>query len=164
MDELTHRVLDFYSAYYRGHRNVLGQSSWGALDMPLALRPKYRLVMLIETDDGFVVRHFDSPNPRNSFVFEAENEVFYVNPPFHGTSVSTYTGLAYQPDSPFFEVQFFEEGALGPDNAERQDAVTKVRVAQWSTEEAELLALEHLSPFVELPERPQEPEPDQPQS
>lgn len=149
MDEVKHRVLDFYSAYYDAHRNILNQSSWGAAEMPLALRPKYRTVQLIETDDGFVIRHFD--NPQNPWFPGNENEVYQVYPRFYGTTLATYTGLTYEPDKHFFEVQFFEEGVLGPQNAERQDAVTRIRAEHLTTEEAETLALEHLVPFADIP-------------
>ena len=151
MDPLRHRLLDFYDAYYGEYADILKRSSWGALDMPLALRPKYRLVVLIETNDGFVIRHFESPNPRNTYVLGAKNEVYQLNPPFWGTTIASYIpGLVYQPDRSFFDFQFFEEEAPGPDGAERQDAMTKVRVGQWTTEEAKTLAFEHLSPFVDI--------------
>jgi hypothetical protein len=156
VDELVHEVLDCYDAYYDAHRGLLRQYGFVALEMPLALRPKYRVVMILQTDDGFVTRHLETTNPRNTYFLEVKNEVYQINPPFYGTTLATYvSGLTYRPDQPFFETQFFEEDPLGPGNAERLDAVTKVRVAQWSTEEAEALAIEHVSPFINIPQEPE---------
>jgi hypothetical protein len=79
--------------------------------------------MLVEADDGYMVRHFESNNPRNSYNPNSENEVYQINPPFHGWTIASLTGLNRQPGVSYFEIQFFEEGASGPDGAERQDLI-----------------------------------------
>lgn len=160
MDELTYRVLDYYKTYYDEHRYILSHSSWGALDFPLALRPKYRVVMLIEADDGFIVRHFASNNSRNVYDLGSENEVYQINPPFYGWTVASLIGEARQSGASFFETQFFEESAPGPDGAERQDLISRAETPQLTRQAAKSKAWQHLRPLVEISQRaePRQPE------